>query len=181
MGSGHRRRSHTPLQVVPSVLSQQELIPGGCGQFWGSLWLPGAIESEHAPGKEPPSSPLSSLQPLSLVCPQPSLPREPQNPSPVPRGTNGHSPPQLGRWPVTHRGGTALLPLTWVQVKCYGYHVHLDRAALGCPQKLWNVPSHLPEQREDAGTSTPLGQALTVSPRPSLCHPSPLHVHFFFP
>lgn len=89
-GSGHRRRSLTPLQVILSVLSQQELIPGGCGQLWGSLWLPGAIGSEHAPGKEPPRSHLSSLQPLGLVC---SLPREPQNPSPVPSGSNGHSPP----------------------------------------------------------------------------------------
>lgn len=50
-----------PLQEIPSILSQHELIPRSCGQPWGSLWLPGAIGSEHAPGQETPSSPLPSL------------------------------------------------------------------------------------------------------------------------
>lgn len=68
------------LQEIPSVLSQQELIPGGCGQLWGSLWLPG----------EPPNIPCPPCSPCLICSLSPALPREPHNS--VPKGSNGHSP-----------------------------------------------------------------------------------------
>lgn len=147
------------LQEVPSVLSQQELIPGGCGQLWGSLCLPG----------EPPSTPCPPCSPSvsCAYCPQPSP------------GSHKISCPQGKQWPPTGPQvghplwGTALLPLTWVQVKCCGYRVHLHRAALGCPPNLWGVPRIFGMSPKALGCPQPSPRAR----RKMLGHPPPWDRH----
>lgn len=70
------------LQDVPSVLSQQELIPRGCGQLWGSFCLPGEPSSTpHPPCSPTAPSPLQGASQSS--CPQWKQWPQPPTPGPI--------------------------------------------------------------------------------------------------